>query len=142
VKTPQSFSLPLLISSAVALESWDTENERIRQLSRRLRDGIRSGISDCDIAGDLEDSLPHLNSFSFLYVEGEELLRSLEKRGFLVDSGSACTADDLQPSHVLAAMGMLTHGNVRVTIHSEATETDIDELIGAIIQSVGELRRL
>ena len=142
VKTPQSFSLPLLISSAVALESWVSDDERIRQLSRRLRDGIRSRISDCDIAGDLEGSLPHVNSFSFLYVEGEELLRSLEKCGFLVDSGSACTAEDLQPSHVLAAMGLLTHGNVRITIHAETTETDIDELIGALIQSVEELRKL
>ncbi|MCX6429505.1 MAG: aminotransferase class V-fold PLP-dependent enzyme [Actinobacteria bacterium] len=141
VKTPQSFSLPLLISSAVALESWTSDAERLRGLSRRLRDGIRSGISDCDIAGELEGSLPHVNSFSFLYVEGEELLRSLEKRGFLVDSGSACTAEDLQPSHVLAAMGILTHGNVRVTIHTETTEADIEELIGALVQSVEELRK-
>ncbi len=35
---------------------------------------------------------------------------------FALDSGSACTAEDLQPSHVLAAMGVLTHGNIRITL--------------------------
>ena len=102
--------------------------------------GIASSISECDMAGDLDHSLSHINSFSFLYVEGEELLRSLEKRGFLVDSGSACTAEDLQPSHVLAAMDLLTHGNIRVTIHPEMSEEDIDELIVAVRLSVAELR--
>jgi cysteine desulfurase len=132
--------LPLLIASAVALETWNAHDEKVRLLSSRLRDGVSSSISDCDIAGDLAHSLPHINSFSFLYVEGEELLRSLEKRGFLVDSGSACTSEDLQPSHVLAAMGLLTHGNIRVTIRPEVTEQDIDELLVAIRLIVSELR--
>jgi cysteine desulfurase len=139
-RAPRSFSLPLLIASAVALESWNREEEKIRHLSQRLRDGIRSTISDCDVAGELSQSLPHINSFSFLYVEGEELLRSLERRGFLVDSGSACTSEDLQPSHVLAAMGLLTHGNIRVTIKEETKEKDIDELLIAVRSSVEELR--
>lgn len=138
-RAPHSFSLPLLLASAVALDAWENQEEKFRSLSRRLRGGI-SSISQCDIAGDLDRSLPHINSVSFLYVEGEELLRTLEKRGFLVDSGSACTAEDLQPSHVLAAMGLLTHGNIRITLHPGTTEDDIDELLAAIHLSVAELR--
>ena len=60
--------------------------------------------------------LPHLVAFSCLYVDGEALVTELDRRGFAVASGSACTASTLEPSHVLAAMGALTHGNVRVSL--------------------------
>ena len=55
-------------------------------------------------------------TFSCLYVDGEALVGELDRRGFAVASGSACTSSTLEPSHVLAAMGVLTHGNVRVTL--------------------------
>ena len=144
-RTPHSFSLPLLMASAIALEAWKKERDatqaRLRALSSRLRTSISLAISDCDIAGDLSTSLAHLNSLSFLYVQGEELLRDLERAGFLVDSGSACTAENMQPSHVLAAMGLLTHGNIRVTLHEEVTETDIDEFVIALGSAVESQRR-
>jgi cysteine desulfurase len=62
------------------------------------------------------DRLPHVVTFSSLFVDGEALVHKLDRRGFAVASGSACTASTLEPSHVLAAMGVLTHGNVRVTL--------------------------
>lgn len=143
-RTPGSTSLPLTIAAAVALEEW-LENERIesarlRVLSKELRDEIFASIENCDIAGNLDDSLPHITSFSFLYVQGEELLRRLEISGFAVDSGSACTAEDLAPSHVLAAMGVLTHGNIRVTLHHGSTATQVRELATAIKVAVADLR--
>lgn len=143
-RTPQSASLPLTIAAAVALEEW-RENERtesvaLRQRTEVLRSQIRSRIDNCDVAGALENSLPHISSFSFLYVEGEELLRRLELLGFAVDSGSACTAEDLQPSHVLAAMGVLTHGNIRLTLHHGVTTEQVQELAGAIETAVADLR--
>ncbi|MFZ2228270.1 MAG: aminotransferase class V-fold PLP-dependent enzyme [Candidatus Nanopelagicaceae bacterium] len=144
LRTPGSFSLPLLIASAVALEEWTQketgEGPRLRKLTHYLREQIRTTIEDCDIAGDLDSSLPHITSFSFLYVEGEELLRRLDADGFSVDSGSACTADDLQPSHVLAAMGLLTHGNIRITLHHGTTQEDVSALITSIRAAVRELR--
>lgn len=143
-RTPQSASLPLLIASAVALEEWTEkehiESARLRVLSTELRERIRASIENCDIAGDLDESLPNITSFSFLYVQGEELLRRLELAGFSVDSGSACTAEDLQPSHVLAAMGLLTHGNIRITLHHDTRASQVHELVGAIIDAVSDLR--
>ena len=144
LRTPQSTSLPLLIASAVALEEWSRieidEGLRLRKLSQLLRERIHSTIEDCDIAGDLNDSLPHITSLSFLYVQGEELLRKLDTAGFSVDSGSACTADDLEPSHVLAAMGVLTHGNIRITLHHGAKDEEVFALVAAIREAVQELR--
>ena len=66
--------------------------------------------------GDPVERLPHVVTFSALYVDGESLVDALDRRGMVVASGSACTSSGLEPSHVLAAMGALTHGNVRVTL--------------------------
>ena len=81
------------------------------------------------MVGDPVDRLPHLVTFSFLYVDGEALVNALDRRGFGVASGSACTASTLEPSHVLAAMGALTHGNVRVSLTRDTTEADVDRLL-------------
>jgi cysteine desulfurase len=145
-RTPRSASLPLTIAAAIALEEWQekerTESTTLRQLTQELRSHIGSRFENCDVAGSLENSLPNISSFSFLYVEGEELLRRLELLGFAVDSGSACTAEDLEPSHVLAAMGLLTHGNIRVTLHHGATAEEVRELATAIEMAVTQLRAL
>ena len=72
-------------------------------------------------SGDPDARLPHLVTFSCLYVDGEALVHELDRRGFGVASGSACTASTLEPSHVLEAMGVLTHGNVRLSLQRDAT---------------------
>ena len=58
--------------------------------------------------------------------DGEVLLEELSRRGLVVASGSACTSSALRPSHVLAAMGVLTHGNVRVTLPLAAVSPSRD----------------
>ena len=56
-------------------------------------------------------------------------------------SGSACTASTLEPSHVLAAMGALTHGNVRVSLTRDATEADVDAFLAVLPSTVEEIRK-
>jgi cysteine desulfurase len=136
-------SLPLLIASAVALENFANELKDANILARQFNSQLRetfSKIPDSDIAGSLDSSLAHLLSVSFLHCNGEELLRAIASDGFSVDSGSACTADDLEPSHVLAAMGVLTHGNIRMTIHPGTTQQEIDGLIASVKNNVEKLR--
>jgi cysteine desulfurase len=137
-------SLPLLLASAVALENFATEVETANTQARKYNHELRSAFSqvkDADIAGPLDSSLAHMLSVSFLNCNGEELLRAIQNDGYSVDSGSACTADDLQPSHVLAAMGVLTHGNIRITIHPDTTKAEIDGLCASVIKSVSGLRQ-
>ena len=55
-------------------------------------------------------------------------------------SGSACTASTLEPSHVLAAMGALTHGNVRVSLTRDTTEAEVDAFLTALPDVVADLR--
>lgn len=135
-RTYGTFSLPLLIASAVALENFAPDDKNRRDLSAKLRADISREIPNSIIAGDLEKSLPHLNSFVFPGCNGEELLRALSVRGLSVDSGSACTAMNLQPSHVLAAMGLPTDGNIRITLHAETTAEEVELLATALVDEV------
>ena len=64
----------------------------------------------------------------------------LAREGFAVSSGSACTADTLRPSHVLAAMGVLTHGNVRLSLHRSSTMADVDRFLAVLPGVVARLR--
>jgi len=105
-------------------------------MSATIRSEISREIPGSIIAGDLENSMAHLTSLVIPGCNGEEILRGLSARGLSVDSGSACTAMNLQPSHVLAAMGLPTDGNIRITLHSETTAEEVDLLINALVDEV------
>ncbi|MET0997794.1 MAG: aminotransferase class V-fold PLP-dependent enzyme [Marmoricola sp.] len=86
------------------------------------------------------DRLPHVLAFSCLYLDGEALVTELDRLGFAVASGSACTASTLEPSHVLAAMGALTHGNVRVSLGRDTDPAEVHRLAGLLPSVVERLR--
>ena len=140
-RTYGTFSLPLLIASAVALENFKPDDKNIRKMSAKIRSEISREIPGSRIAGDLENSMAHLTSFIIPGCNGEEILRGLSARGLSVDSGSACTAMNLQPSHVLAAMGLPTDGNIRITLHAETTEEEVELLISALVDEVRSQRQ-
>jgi cysteine desulfurase len=119
------------------LENFKPDDQAIAGFNQKIRSAINAAIPNALIAGDLAKSLPHLLSVVFPNTNGEEVLRTLAARGFAVDSGSACTAMNLQPSHVLAAMGLPTDGNIRITIHPESGEREITALISALLDAVG-----
>jgi len=73
-------------------------------------------------------------------VDGEALVHELDRAGLAVASGSACTASTLEPSHVLAAMGVLTHGNIRIGLSADASEDDVDRLLAVLPGVVASLR--
>lgn len=140
-RTYGTFSLPLLLASAVALENFAPNDLQLRNWNREIRSAVTSALPSTLIAGNLDDSLPHLISFIFPKCNGEEILRQLATRDIAVDSGSACTAMNLQPSHVLAAMGLPTDGNLRITLHEQTTESEIKSLITALVDVVQSLQQ-
>jgi len=78
-----------------------------------------------------------------LIIEGfssEEVLRSLLQRDISVDAGSACSPEDLTPSHVIASMGFPTTGHLRLTLHPGHTEEDIKALARSIDDVLTALR--
>lgn len=114
--------------------------ERQRRLVDRLREQIGDRVPDVDLTGDPVDRVPHLLTFSALYVDGESLTLELDRAGFAVASGSACSASSEHPSHVLAAMGALTHGNVRLGLTRTTTAGDVDAFLDALPPVVAGLR--
>jgi len=136
--------LPSVLAAAVGLSAavaeQQAEDARLRPLVDRIRARVVAEIPDVDVVGDPVQRLPHLVTFSCLYVPGEALLLALDRAGFAVSSGSSCTADVLEPSHVLAAMGALTHGNVRVSLHRGVDEADVERFLGVLPGLVADLR--
>lgn len=137
-------NIPLLVAAAAGLRAAMAEARaeaaRIGTLVDRIRTTVAATVPDVEVVGDPVDRLPHIVTFSCLYVSGEALLHALAAEGFDVSSGSACTADTLRPSHVLAAMGVLTHGNVRLSPHRGTTEQEIDTFLSLLPRTVHRLR--
>lgn len=136
-------NVPAALAAAAALREVVADAEehtRQRELVEHLRSRV-SALPDVDVAGDPDDRLPHVVTFSCLYVNGEALTSELARRGYGVASGSACAVSTLEPSHVLAAMGMLTHGNVRVSVGRETTREELDGFVDALTDEVARQRR-
>ena len=136
-------NVPAALAAAAALQAVVADRDDVNARHVRMVDRIRSAVGaipDTEVVGDPVDRLPHLVTFSCLYVDGEALVTELDRHGFGVASGSACTASTLEPSHVLAAMGALTHGNVRVSLTRDTTEDDVEALVDLLPAVVGRLR--
>ncbi|HYG92324.1 MAG TPA: aminotransferase class V-fold PLP-dependent enzyme, partial [Nocardioides sp.] len=136
-------NVPAALAAAAALQAVLAEREEVAARQHRLVDRVRAAVSaltDVEVVGDPVARLPHLVTFSCLYVAGDELVAALDRRGYGVASGSACTASTLEPSHVLAAMGALTHGNVRVSLRRDSTEEEVDALCAALADCLAEIR--
>lgn len=137
IRTPGSSSLPLLIASSVALENFQVEDTSLRTYAV---DRLET-ISGVEVIAPLVMALPHIFSGLVQGVAGEYLVRELSRLGIDIDSGSACSPEDLQPSHVLASMGYATEGHLRFTLHAGTTREDIDSLVRAIATVVSTLSR-
>lgn len=142
---PGGVSVPLAFAAAVALQAVEADRAaqetRRRQLVERLRAEV-SRIPDVEVVGDPDGRLPHVATFSFLYVDGEALVTELDRHGFAVGSGSACTSSTLEPSHVLAAMGVLTHGNVRIALDRTTTADEVDRFCAVLPGAVARVREM
>ncbi len=139
---PGGVSVPAALAAAVALQvAVGARDDRTRrELVDHMRARIAAQVPDVDVVGDPVDRLPHVLTFSCLYVEGEALLGALDARGFAVGSGSACTSSALEPSHVLAAMGALTHGNIRVALPRGTRPADVDRFLDELPSVVATVR--
>ena len=119
------------------------EADRLGLLRDKLKDGILNRIADVSINGSLEHRLPHNLNVSFAHVDGESLLMGLTD--IAVSSGSACTTDLPEPSHVLQALGVkneLAHSSIRFGLGRFNTEEEVDYAINRVAEVVSRLREL
>ncbi|WP_217544690.1 cysteine desulfurase/sulfurtransferase TusA family protein [Streptomyces sp. GbtcB6] len=144
-RAPGFENLPAIVAAAASLRAVRAEAEqeavRLRELTARIRARVPESVPDVEVVGEAELRLPGIVTFSCLYVDGETLLHELDREGFSVSSGSSCTSSTLTPSHVLKAMGVLSEGNVRVSLPTGATEADVDrflEVLPGVVATVRE----
>jgi len=107
---------------------------------RRLRARLREAVDDLEVHGPEDGSAPHVVALSALYVDGQALLAALDDRGFAVHSGSSCASTSGEPSHVLVAMGALTHGHVRASFGAQTPSAALEAFPDAVAEAVGQLR--
>jgi cysteine desulfurase len=143
-RVPGFPNVPAVLAAAASLSAMGRErpgaDAALRALVGRIRSEVPRTVPDSVVHGDPESRLPHIVTFSCLYVDGEALVTELDRAGFSVSSGSACVADTRQPSHVLAAMGALTHGNVRVSLPRDVSAASVNEFLQALPPIVAKVR--
>ncbi len=121
------------------------QGDRLSALRERLWQGIKKNIPHVRRNGHPEKSLPGTLNVSFEYIEGEGILLSLDMKGIAASSGSACTSGSLEPSHVLAAMGVPTEiaqGSLRFSLGRDNTEQQMDYAVEVLAQAVARLREM
>ncbi len=137
-------NLPAIVAAAASLRAVRAEAAqeavRLRELTERIRARVPESVSDVEVVGDPVRRLPGIVTFSCLYVDGETLLHELDRAGFSVSSGSSCTSSTLTPSHVLKAMGVLSEGNVRVSLPLGTPEEDVERFLAVLPGAVAAVR--
>ncbi|MEV3909336.1 cysteine desulfurase/sulfurtransferase TusA family protein [Streptomyces canus] len=143
-RAPGFENLPAVVAAAASLRAVRAEAAqeavRLRELTARIRARVPRLVPDVDVVGDPEKRLPGIVTFSCLYVDGETLLHELDRAGFSVSSGSSCTSSTLTPSHVLKAMGVLSEGNVRVSLPPGATSEEVERFLEVLPGAVAAVR--
>ncbi|HEV7129420.1 MAG TPA: IscS subfamily cysteine desulfurase [Ktedonobacterales bacterium] len=128
----------------LAYQEQQSENIRLLRLRERLIAGILR-IAGTRLTGHPDERLPNSASFVLEGVEGESLLLNLDLLGIAASSGSACTTGDIEPSHVLTAIGLTSdqaRGHLRLTLGHSNTDEDVDAVLRALPEVVARVRGL
>lgn len=136
-----------IVGLATALElAMDERTEaagRIATLRDRFEARLRERVADIRVNGGGAPRAPHVSNLSFLGVESEALLMRLDMDGLAVSAGSACAAGAIEPSHVIAALGLpeeWTRGVIRFSLGRLTTTAQIDRAAEVLEQAVSDLR--
>jgi cysteine desulfurase len=133
------------VAGAVALGAAVGLKMDVRALRDQLERGILARVPRAFVNGAGAERLPNTSNICFEGIEGEALLIALDLRGFAVSSGSACSSGAVEPSHVLMEIGLTkaqAKSSLRFSLGRGNSAEQVDELIGAVVESVAHLRRI
>ncbi|MFA6253621.1 MAG: aminotransferase class V-fold PLP-dependent enzyme [Patescibacteria group bacterium] len=141
-------NVPGIVGLAVALKiaaaKKEKENKRLTILRDWLIKKILTTIPKTLLNGHAQKRLPNNINISILDIEGEAMLLYLDEIGIQASTGSACTAQDLEPSHVIRALGRpyeAAHGSLRLTLGRSTTKDDLIYLTKKLPSIVKKLRQ-
>jgi cysteine desulfurase len=132
-------------ASEISMLNLKVNSQYLYYLRDHLIKRINEEIGDKILNGSIEHRLPNNVNFTFLGLNGEDLLTKLDEDGVLVSTGSACSANRQQESHVLKAIG-LNHeeisGSIRITLGIQNTIDDLEKTVIVLKNRITELRKL
>lgn len=131
------------VAAELAAQGIAERAERLRSLRERLESGLAALGAHVFAAS--AERLPNTTYFAFRDIDGETLVGKLDRAGFAVASGAACSSANPEPSHVLRAMGVapeFARGAVRVSLGAGNEVADIEQFINAVQVTVGRLHGL
>ena len=121
----------------------DVETRKMTSMTTRFYELVRERIPDIRLNGSLQRRVPNTLNISFRAVEGEAMILSLDLKGIMVSSGSACTSGATEPSHVLKAMGVppnMGQGSIRFSFGRSNKEDDVEYVVDILANEIRRLR--
>jgi cysteine desulfurase len=140
-------NVPAIVGFGAACQLVVEQESAVAARLLALRGELEHGLSEqgATIFGLAAGRLPNTIFFALPGIDGETLVARLDRAGFAVASGSACSSVNPEPSHVLMAMGVapeLARGAVRISLGRETTEQEARDFLRALAETAFQLRRL
>jgi cysteine desulfurase len=142
-------NVPGIVGFAKALDISQkkriVESKRLTTLRDKLIKGILKNIPKTMLNGHATKRLPNNVNITFLDLEGESLLLYMNQKGIYASTGSACSSESLDPSHVIMALGLpheAAHGSIRFSLGRQNTQKDVDYVLKQLPDMVKRLRSL
>ncbi len=147
---PSTVNVASIVGFAEACQIAQKEISDGQEIKRliNLRNKLIKNISKIDgvyLNGHPEKRLPNNINFWFSFIEGESIIIQLDLLGICTSTGSACSSDKLEPSHVLLALGLKpqeAHGSLRISLGRFTTEQEVDYLIKKLPEVIKKLRKI
>ncbi|MFW9821952.1 MAG: cysteine desulfurase family protein [Candidatus Thorarchaeota archaeon] len=146
---PSTVNIPGIAGFAkaaeIAKEEIEEESRRQIKLRDKIINRVTENIEDSFLNGHPTNRLPNNVNLGFKYIEGESIVLDLDMEGIATSTGSACSSESLDPSHVLLAIGLRpeeAHGSLRVTIGRFTTEKDVDYFLEKLPPVIERLRKM
>ena len=143
-----TYNTPGIVGLGKAIDEIKNQKSKIKNillLRDKLIEGVFKAISNTKLNGSREKRLPNNANFSFPGAEGEAILLSLDLEGIAVSTGSACASENLNPSHVLTALGLGpedSHSSTRFTLGKYTSEHDINYVLEVLPRVINKLRKI
>jgi cysteine desulfurase len=132
-------------AARILMERGKKDKERIEQLAAELKKGIAEKIPKVKFNGHPERRVKNTLNVSFLGLEAEAVLLALATKGIYVSTGSACSEESEEVSHVLLSIGLrpeIARSTIRMSLGRFNTEEDIQTVLGELPDIVEKLRRI
>lgn len=128
----------------IAKKEMNTEAKRLTKLRDKLIKGVLK-IENSHLNGHPTKRLPNNANFWFDFIEGESLIMQLDMHGIAASTGSACSSESLEPSHVLIAIGLKheqAHGSLRLSLGRWSKMQDVNYVLNVLPKAVERLREI